>query len=196
MVIPIKHQSWPFTTLMRFKMINKASEKLKKYSHVIYIDGDMCANFPVSEENFFCHDKPLFGVKHDAYVNKQGEFEFDKSSTAAVNENDDLSDYCAGTFWGGKTDYFLELIKELERRIDIDLSKNIIAKWHDESQVNKYFIERKHMVHILDPSYIYPEFKPIPKPFKPKFIHLLYSKTKTSTIGRNMANDNKTPEIK
>lgn len=195
-IIPAKHQSWPFTTLMRFKIINGVSEKFKKYSHIIYIDADMHANSPVSEESFFCHNKPLFGVKHDSYVNKLGEFEFDENSTAAVNKNYDLSDYYAGTFWGGKRDEFLELIRELEKRIDIDLSKNIIARWHDESQVNKYFIERKHLVHTLDPSYIYPELKPIPKLFKKKFIHLLYSPTKTNTLGRNMANENKDPEIK
>ncbi len=195
-IIPVKHQKWPFTTLLRFKMINMASKKLKKYSHIIYIDADMIANSSVIEEEFFSHDKPLFGVRHICYLKKQGEFEFNKESTAAVDKNDNLSNYCAGTFFGGQSKAFLELTKELEKRIDIDLNKNIIAKWHDESQLNKYFIERKNQVHTLDSSYIYSELKPIPKPFRRKFIHLIHNSTKTSTIGRNMANDNKDPDVK
>ena len=183
-ITAVKHQNWPFSTLMRFKMISQVSEELKEYSHVVYIDADMFANHPVVEEKFFCHDK------HDSYVNKQGEFEFDNKSTAGVNGNDDLSDYCAGAFWGGKSHYIIEMIKELERRIDKDLEKNIIAKWHDESQMNKYFAERKHLVHVVDPSYCYPELKPIPGRYKKRFVHTLQCPTKENTIGRDQANDN------
>ncbi len=195
-VIPVKHQKWPFTTLMRFKMMNQASEKLKRYSHIVYIDADMIASSLVTEDQFFSHTKPLFGVRHICYLKKQGEFEFRKESRAGVSRDDNLSDYCAGTFFGGQSKAFLELARELEKRIDIDWNKNIIAKWHDESHLNKYFIERKPLVHTLDSSYIYSELKPIPNPFKRKFIHLIHSSTKTSTVGRNMANDNKDPNIK
>ena len=194
-IVAVKHQNWPFTTLMRFKMINKIGEFLREYSHIIYIDADMYADYPVSEEKFFCHNKPFFGVQHDSYVNKQGEYEMDKKSTAAVSQNDDLSKYHVGAFWGGKTDYFLEMIRELEWRVDDDLSRNIIAKWHDESQMNKYFLERRHLVHTLDPSYSYPELKPIPKGYNKKFVHTLQSPTKENTIGRDEANDNLKAEV-
>jgi len=189
MTIPVEHQKWPFSTLMRFKMINKASEKLKDYSHIIYIDGDMYASSIVTEDKFFSHNKPLFGVKHICYVTKIGEFEFNPNSTAGVSHSDDLSDYHAGTFFGGKSDAVLEMIKELEKRVDIDLKNGIVAKWHDESQLNKYFVERKHLIHTLDPSYIYSELKPIPKQFKSKFVHMIHSPIKTSTAKRNEPNN-------
>lgn len=188
-IIKVEHQKWPFSTLLRFKMINKVSKKLKKYSHIIYIDADMYANSLVTEVEFFSHDKPLFGVRHDSYINKVGEFEFDEKSTAAVTNKDNLSHYCVGAFWGGKTKEILEMIKELEKRINIDLKKGIIAKWHDESQMNKYFIEKDSQVRILDPSYSYPELKPIPKPFKKRFVHTLHAPTKTATANRNEPNN-------
>lgn len=187
--VPVEHQKWPFSTLMRFKMMNKASEKLEDYSHIIYIDGDMYASSVVTEDEFFSHDKPLFGVKHICYVTKMGEFEMNPRSTAGVSRSDDLSDYHAGTFFGGKGDAILELIKELDRRVDIDLENGIVAKWHDESQLNKYFVERKHLVRTLDPSYIYSELKPIPRQFKSKFIHMIHSSIKTSTANRNEPNN-------
>lgn len=188
-VVKVEHQKWPFSTLMRFKMMSRVSSKLQKYSHIIYIDADMYANLPVTEEEFFSHDKPLFGVKHDSYVNKPGEYEFDTKSTAAVSLNDDISDYCVGAFWGGQSQEIIKMIKELEKRIDIDLKNGVIAKWHDESQMNKYFIENKTKVRILDPSYSYPELKPIPKPFKKRFVHTLHAPTKTATANRNEPNN-------
>jgi len=172
-VVPIKHQNWPFSTLMRFNFINMVAKKLKKYSHIIYIDADMYVNLPISEKEFFAHDKPLFGVQHDSYVNKPGEFEVNPNSRAAVNRKDDLSNYWVGAFWGGQSNSILKLSKELEKRINKDLKENFIAKWHDESHLNKYFVENKHLVYTLDPSYAYPEFKPIPKPFKKKIVHTL-----------------------
>ena len=41
-------------------MINKIAEKLKAYSHIIYIDADVYASSSVTEEQFFSHDKPPF----------------------------------------------------------------------------------------------------------------------------------------
>lgn len=187
-LVKVEHQKWPFSTLMRFKMMNKAAKELEGYSHIIYIDGDMHANDLVTEDEFFSHDKPLFGVKHICYLTKQGEFEFNPKSTAGVSKSADLSDYYAGTFFGGQGKAILELIAELERRVDTDLENEIVAKWHDESQLNNYFLQRKHLVHKLDPRYIYSELKPIPKPFKGKFIHMIHSPIKTSTAKRNEPN--------
>ena len=187
-VVPSQHQGWPFSTLLRFKLINKIANKLKNYSHIIYIDADMYANEIVSENEFFSHNKPLFGVQHDSYTNKQGEFEKSPLSLAAVNNGEDLSIYNVGAFWGGQKDYFLNLIAELEKRVDIDLKNNIIAKWHDESHLNKYFIENRHLVYTLDPSYAFPELKPIPRPFKKKFVHVLQNPIKKNTLNRNFSN--------
>lgn len=183
-LVPVEHQKWPFSTLMRFKLMNKAAKKLKKYSHIIYIDSDMYVGSLVSKEDFFSHNKPLFGVQHDGYLTKPGEHELNPRSTAGVNKNEDLTNYYVGSFWGGKSDDVLKLLKDLEKRIDTDLKNKIIAKWHDESQINKYFIERKDSVYTHDPSYSYPKLKPIPKPYKKKVIHDLHSPIKRKTLNR------------
>ncbi len=44
----------------------------------------------------------------------------------------------------------------LANNIDIDYSRGIIAVWHDESHMNRYFIDNSPTV-ILSPSYCYPE---------------------------------------
>jgi len=172
MIIKIKHEDWPFSTMRRFEYINGASKKLKKYSHIIFIDADMYVNQPINEQEFFSHKKSLFGVKHPNFVKLRGLFEFNPISKAAVSENDDLSTYWQGCFWGGKTKEVLNLSKELEKRTNADFKKDFIAAWHDESHLNKYFIERKKEVYTYNPSYAYPKKRPIPKPFKKKIVHM------------------------
>jgi len=44
----------------------------------------------------------------------------------------------------------------LERRTEADLQQNIIALWHDESQLNRYAAERSDY-RLLTPAYWYPE---------------------------------------
>ena len=47
------------------------------------------------------------------------------------------------------------MIDELDRNVSIDLEKDIIAIWHDESHMNRYFVDNKPKT--LKPNYAYPE---------------------------------------
>ena len=48
------------------------------------------------------------------------------------------------------------MIIELNKRIDEDYHKGIIAIWHDESHINKYIYEKGNY-RLLSPAYCYPE---------------------------------------
>ena len=65
-------------------------------------------------------------------------------------------DYVCGGVNGGTTPAFLELCRTLDKRIRRDLQHNVIALWHDESQINRYILFR-HDFRVLDPSFCYPE---------------------------------------
>jgi hypothetical protein len=173
-ITPIKHEKFPFINLYKFKFINHAKKKLAKYTHIIYIDADVYASSLVTEKEFFSHDKPLFAVQHYNFVKKSGlnQFERNPRSLAAIRKGDDISTYWQACFWGGTSKEFLKATKLMEKQTDIDIKNKIIAKWWDESFLNKYLIDNKDKVHTCNPSYSYPEPKPIPKPFKKKLIHV------------------------
>jgi len=184
-VIKTKSEKWPFSTLFRFRYINSISRDLLKHTHIIYIDADMYIYSKICEQEFFSYKNPLFGVKHPGSIGIKG-FEHNKESLACVNKSDDLSIYRQGCFWGGEASYVLNMSKELAKRIDDDLSRGVIAKWHDESHLNKYFIENKEYVYTFNPGYAYPECLWNKINFEKKIIHIL----KDHGAMRNVSNNN------
>ncbi|MBG17591.1 MAG: hypothetical protein CMB77_04485 [Euryarchaeota archaeon] len=158
--IEIEHVGWPFITLHRFKFMNSISDKLLNHSHVFFIDADL---WPVDEISFFDffnekEDHELIAVQHPGFLDKPGTFEDNKDSTAfAYSGFYDLSVYRQGCFWGGTTEAILEMVSICEKNVDIDTRNNIIAKWHDESHMNKYFLKNLNNVKTLNSGYATPE---------------------------------------
>jgi hypothetical protein len=169
------HLQWPYITLNRFEIINRASVELHEFDWLVFMDADTLVVSKITEEEFFS-DKPLFGVHHPCHYLKMpphnkppGAFETNSISTAYTN---DYSVYYQGCFWGGKVPEVIDLIKELEESVKEDLEKEIIAIWHDESHLNRYFAEHKEKVKVFGPEYAYPEIFAPYCDFKPKIVHL------------------------
>jgi hypothetical protein len=183
-VVPVRTDrvERPFSTLLRFRYITGISKLLEEYSHIIFIDADTYTYSQVTEKEFFSHDKGLFGIQHPGCEGRRGPFEFNRKSRACVNRNDDLSTYWQGCFWGGRAKEVLTLAKKLAWRVDDDLSRDVIARWQDESHLNKYFIEHKNMVYTYHPGYAYPEILQDRLPYEKKMIHLLKNHNKMREI--------------
>ena len=74
--------------------------------------------------------------------------------------------------------YVLDMIEELTERTQDDLDRDVIAKWHDESQMNKFFAERREDVHVMGPQYAYPEVFANSCSFEPFIVHLAKDNSK------------------
>ena len=174
-----EHLEWPYITLKRFEIINKAREEIDKHDWLVFIDADALPVVEITEEEFFT-DNPLFGVHHpchflgmEPHTQAPGAYDQNPDSEAYVDTSKGLPEvYYQGCFWGGKVPNVCAMIDELEARVNRDLEKNVVALWHDESQINKYFLERLDMVHTYGPEYAFPEVFKDYCQFSPKIVHL------------------------
>lgn len=174
----IEHKEWPYITLERFETLLLAKEEIEKCDWFVFLDADTLVVDKVTEDQFFDPSKEYFGVQHPCqYLNMPphnkypGAFEVNPDSEACINDALDLSVYYQGCVWGGKVPNVINMIEELDEAVRKDLSKNVIAKWHDESHINRFFVENKEMVNTLSSSYAYPHDYKQYCTFEPKIVH-------------------------
>ena len=188
-----EHLEWPFITLKRFEIINKAREEILKNDWFVFIDADAFVVGKVTEEEFLerccgstTDEVRLFGVHHPCHragmpphKQKTGAYETDERSEAYFDVSKELPPiYWQGCFWGGKVPAALAMIDEIQGRVNRDLENDIVALWHDETHINKYFFEREFDVYTLGPEYAYPEVFDEHCNFEPKIVHLAKDNSK------------------
>ena len=155
---------WPYDTLKRFQFYDAARNALEKMDYIFATDADMLFVDCVGDEIL----GNLVATQHPGFLGVRGTYETDSRSTAYVKKSEGKQ-YFAGGFYGGDTQQFLELVGTCKECINKDLEKNYIAIWHDESHLNRYFINHRPSL-ILSPSYCYPESWKLP--FSKKLIAL------------------------
>ncbi|MDP4268859.1 MAG: family 6 glucosyltransferase [Bacteroidota bacterium] len=156
---------WPDNTLKRFHMFKKAEEQIAKMDYVFFLNANMLLIDKI-DESILCEKEGLLGVKHPGYYNKDRDafpYENNPLSTAYISPKEGESYYMGG-FNGGKGSEFTKLINSLISNVDNDLAKGIIARYHDESQINRYFLD--HSVKTIGAEYGWPEGKPTDLPVK------------------------------
>jgi histo-blood group ABO system transferase len=173
-----EHKPWPYPTLMRYKAFADNDKSLEGMDYVYYSDADMRFEGNVGEEVL----GDLVVTKHPGFWDKPPEFfrqSYEKNPESLAFIPPGVGDaYYAGGFNGGKREVFMAMAKELSRRIDEDLKKNIIAAWHDESHMNKYVTEHPPNVK-LSPAYCYQE--ELDMPFERKLVALWKDHSKWRT---------------
>lgn len=171
---------WPIHTLFRFWMFRNIKDELLKYDFLVFFN----ANFVFLKEigdNFLPDGKKkkLVAWLHWWFYNKPSflnPYDRNSKSTAYIPYWKKWK-YYQWSLNGWYTENYLKLIETCFKNINIDLNKNVIAKWYDESHLNKYLLGRTD-VKTLDVSYNYPEWSNLP--FEPKI--LLQDKTKNNWI--------------
>ena len=156
----INKKGFPLDTLYRYQYLLNFGIEVELLCDVIYyIDVDMKIVNKISDDILPTKDKYLIGTQHPGYFtqNKNGTPEQNNKSTAYIDKKKYKNCYIAGGFNGGITNYFIKMAKEINNNILVDKSKNIIAIWHDESHLNKYFLENFNKFKILTPNYCCPE---------------------------------------
>jgi histo-blood group ABO system transferase len=160
-VVPVDHLPWPGMTLHRYRFFDRVAHRLREMDYLYYCDADMLMVDTVGDE--ILGDRvavihPLFYDKPRATL----PYESDPASLACVGPHEG-GVYYMGGFNGGRSEDFLRMSAVLAERIDDDARRGIVAIWHDESHLNRYFIDNRPTV-ALSPSYGYPERMSLPFP--------------------------------
>lgn len=163
-VLPHERLGWPNDTLRRFDVYLKYENEYQNQDYLFAIDADMLFVGSVGDE--ILHER--VATIHPGFYNKRGSYENNPLSLAYVGPNEGKH-YIAGGFYGGKKSEFIELLKTIIPKIDMDLTNGIIAIWHDESHLNRYYIDNPPSI-FLSPAYCYPESWKLP--FKKKLLAL------------------------
>jgi hypothetical protein len=142
----IEHEQWPFTTLKRFHYFLSCSDVIKETDYSFYVDADSLFIGELKES--ILPVSGMIGTIHPCLFNGEGTPERDPSSRAYIPYGSGNRYFCGG-FFGGKSEDFIMMSLMNKSNIEDDLLRNIIAIWHDESHINKFFFVNPPAV-VLD----------------------------------------------
>lgn len=163
-----KNLGWPYNTMKRFQMFQRIASKLLCYDYVFFLNSNAYIN-ETMDEKFISRNKNIITIVHPGLYGTPLDkmpFERNPKSNAYVKYGDGKF-YVQGAFIGGKSKNFVDMINELNRLTEDDLKNGIIAKWHDESFLNKYILNRPD-VQIIGRQYLY--YEEYVFPWKPVII--------------------------
>jgi hypothetical protein len=149
---------WPGNTLFRFQIFRRIEEQLRKFDYLFFMNANCVCISSVTEEEFLPAIGQFLVVQHPGYYNRKSmQFPYDrqKNSSAYIPYGKGKCYVCGGVN-GGTASEFLKAIDILSERIQADYQKGAIARWHDESQLNRYVYENMNY-RLLTPAYCYPE---------------------------------------
>ena len=159
--VMIENQPWPLITLFRFSFFLKIENMLSSCDYLMFSNANMVCGKRISADEFLPRiDKGenISVTLHPGYYeisNIYYPYERNKKSTAYIPWN--CGDkYVIGAMYAGTRKAFLEMSKSLKKSIEEDLKSNLIAVFHDESQLNRYILKRND-VRFLSPAYCYPD---------------------------------------
>lgn len=151
---------WPLVTLFRFHTFLSAEEELKKMDYLMFSNANMECVADVTAAEFLPREEKgekLFVTMHPGYTSHHvmfAPYERSRKSYAYVPYHRGRA-YVIGAMNGGCAEAFLRMCHTLQTAIEEDLKQNVIARWHDESHLNRYIIDRKDY-RLLPASYCYP----------------------------------------
>ncbi|MDR3550763.1 MAG: hypothetical protein P4L31_05075 [Candidatus Babeliales bacterium] len=147
---------WPYDTMMRFDMYAQHKDLYASMDYLFACDADMLFVDTVGDEIL----GDLVGTLHPGFVGTKGTYERRSESTACIKRHTGKC-YFAGGFNGGARESYIKMAETISQNIKIDQANGIMAIWHDESHLNRYFVTNEPSI-VLSPSYCYWEGKTLP----------------------------------
>lgn len=150
---------FPLDSLFHFDFFLQQKAELERCDFLFYFNSniqflkEVQSDFlPKAEEGY------LIGEEWPAWIGKNPmyfPYERRKQSLAYIEPHKPPYHYFMGGIIGGRTKEFIQMSEVLAKNIRDDYERGIIARFHDESHVNRYF--RDHKCKIMPPEFSMPE---------------------------------------
>ncbi len=141
-------EGFPNDSLYRFRTFLLAEDELKEFDYIFFFNSNMKfvqlvdkSVLPVEEDGYLCcldadYDKVY---PHPCFY----PYERNKKSAAFIPRGLKGYRYYHGGVNGGRVKEYLEMCHTLKENIDKDYRNGIVAIFHDESHLNKFFSEHR-----------------------------------------------------
>ena len=149
---------WPHDTLQRFSLFVGQADRLRNFDLVFFCNANVEFLRPVGREILPDNPDALIVTRHPGYADgdrRRFPYEDDPRSLACVPP-DRGEVYVCGGFNGGYAPAYLRMAAALDANIRADMQAGIVARWHDESHLNRYILDNPY--HLLPESYCRPQF--------------------------------------
>ncbi|MBQ9688154.1 glycosyltransferase [bacterium] len=148
---------WPDAGLMKYDAFLKAEQDYADIDYLFYFNGNMKFVDTIGGEILPTEENENLAIAVWAsYWHNRNNLEYpynrDEKCWAYIPEGEGKYYFMAGLY-GGKTPEFLEMCRELNTAIKIDMENGCSA--HDESYANKYMLNRNPL--LITPNYIMPD---------------------------------------
>jgi hypothetical protein len=134
----IDAEPWPYPTLKRFSYFLTSENIMRENNYVFYVDVD--SKFIGNIDRSILPDNGMIGTIHPCLYDGTGTPERSPLSKACIPSYANNRYFCGG-FIGGSSSEFISASKKISSNINEDHSRGIIAIWHDESHINKFFYD-------------------------------------------------------
>lgn len=150
---------WPISVCDKYSTILSARELYKDFDYLFFYNANVKFVAPIGDEILPKEENGyLAGCEWANYIYRKDieNFPYDRNEncTAYIAPGEG-EHYFMGGLHGGRVEEYIKMCKELDDNTRIDFANGIIAKFHDESQINKYFLNRNPL--IIPPNYIMPQ---------------------------------------
>lgn len=164
----IEDLGWIVNTSYKSEYICNIRKELEEYDYVFYINSNFFFTAPINAQEVLpdASNDYLTALSFDHYLKVDvSNYPYDRNPNClAYIPIGQGKRYYQGGFYGGRTEEMLILSDWCKEAIAQDFSKKVIARFHDESYINRYLLDKNPKV--LNDEYALQHIWPYYGPYK------------------------------
>lgn len=155
---------WPDITLKRYHMFAGIQNQLRAFDCIFFFNANVRFCREITDNYLPDAESPLVFQQHPGFYNKPSWlFPHERNALSqAYIARGQSRHYLAGGINGGLSAAYLEMIESIKKVVDTDLQQSLVARWHDESHLNKFALGKSFK--LWHPGFATPDGRNLPFP--------------------------------